>query len=106
MLGVPEAAGSLGGLIEIVHLLKKSQGIHLGGHGEHAGVAHDRPTPTVGSHNMIVRPAVEPMLLRLCAHRFVGDLRHVYTACLSVDTPHSSFLERELFYIPRHDHCL
>src|SRR5262249_38011030 len=49
---------------------------------------------------------VEPMMLRLQADRYWGDIRHVYAACLSVDSPHAFFLECELFCVPRHDHGL
>src|SRR6266403_5889858 len=101
MFGGPKAGGSLGGLVEIIHLLKKCQRIHLGRYSKHTGMAHHGTAPAVRPHNMIIRPAVEPVLLSLCAHRFVSDLRHVYAARLTVDSPHAFFLEREFLRIPR-----
>jgi hypothetical protein len=42
---------------------------------------------------------MQPKLLCLGAHRFVGDLRHVDAPGFMVNSPHAFFFEREFFRI-------
>ena len=51
---------------------------------------------------MPVGPAVQTQLLRLGAHRLVGDLRHVDAAGAFINAPHAFFFERQLFLVARH----
>ncbi len=55
---------------------------------------------------MPIGPAVEPKLLRLGAHGFVSDLRHVDPAGLVVKAPHAFFFQCQFFGVAGQDHGL